>query len=351
MENLSHLNHSAIETKVYMTSMIETLNIGVLGTGKYVPEKSISNDQVETQCGLEPGSIVSKTGVTKRYVVEDHETASSMSADCARQALDSAKVLPDQLGLIICCTFTGDYVYPALACKVQELIGAKNAGSFDLMANCTSFQVGLSVAADRMKCDPTIGYALVIGVALQSRYINWDDPESAIYFSDGAGAAVLGSVPEGYGVLASELFTNSKVFEAVRLRGGGSSHPMRPENVHEGLQYYEMNGMEVWKQVMQYQPKAIKRVLEKIQKTTKDVDFFIFHQANLNLIQFLMKRMKQPLEKTLTNVEEIGNTADASLAIALHDTVVAHRIKRDDIVVISGVGAGFTFGATVMRWY
>jgi len=334
-----------------MNSTTGAVGVGILGTGRYVPEKTLSNEQIESQCGLESGSIITKTGIKRRYVVEDHETASSMSAECGRQALESANLQPEQIGLIICCTFTGDYVYPALACKVQELIGAKNAGSFDVMANCTSFQVGLTVASDRMKCDPTVGYALVIGVALQSRYIDWSDPESAIYFSDGAGAAILGPVPRGYGMLASDLFTNSKVFEAVRLRGGGSSHPMRPENVYGKLQYYEMNGMETWKQVMQFQPKAVKRVLAKIGRTTDDVDFFIFHQANQNLIHFLMGRMKQPLEKTLINVDEIGNTADASLAIALHDAVAAKKIKRDDLVVITGVGAGFTFGAAAVRWY
>jgi 3-oxoacyl-[acyl-carrier-protein] synthase-3 len=334
-----------------MDSTAGSVGVGIIGTGSYVPEKTLSNDQIESQCGLEPGSIIAKTGIKRRHIVEDHETASSMSAECSRQALASTNLQPEQIGLIICCTFTGDYVYPALACKVQGLLGAKNAGSFDLMANCTGFQVGLTVASDRMKCDPAIGYALVIGVALQSRYINWSDPESAIYFSDGAGAAILGPVPRGYGMLASDLFTNSKVFEAVRLRGGGSSHPMRPENVYEGLQYYEMNGMETWKQVMQFQPKAVKRVLEKIGRTTDDVDFFIFHQANQNLIHFLMGRMKQPIEKTLINVDEIGNTADASLAIALHDAVVAKKIKRDDLVVVTGVGAGFTFGAAAMRWY
>ncbi len=331
--------------------MNETAGIGVLGTGRYVPERSISNEQIERQCGLDAGSIHKKTGIKRRYIVEDHETASSMSAECSRQALEAANIHPDQVGLIICCTFTGDYVYPALACKVQSLIGAKNAGAFDLMANCTSFQVGLTVASDRMKCDPTISYALVIGVALQSRYIDWSDSESAIYFSDGAGAAILGKVPSGYGVLASDLFTNSRVFEAVRLRGGGSSHPMRLENVQEGLQYYEMNGLEVWKQVMQFQPKAVKRVLAKIGKTTDDVDFFIFHQANLNLIHFLMERMRQPLDKTLVNVDEIANTADASMAIALHDAVVTKKIKRNNLVVITGVGAGFTFGAMAVRWY
>ena len=325
--------------------------IGVIGVGKYVPANIICNEQIESQCNLKRGAILEKTGITKRYVAAENESASSMSAIAARQALESAGIQPESIGLIICCTFTADYVYPALACKVQELIGATHAGAIDLMANCTGFQVGLTVASDRMKCDSSLEYALVIGVALQSRYINWNDPESAMYFSDGAGAAVLGRVPAGYGVIGTELFTNSRVYESVRLRGGGSSHPMRPENIHEGLQYYEMNGMEVWKQVMQFQPKAVRRLLAKINKTTEDVDLFIFHQANLKLIEFLMARMKQPMSKTFTNIAEIGNTADASLAIALHDAVAAGCIQRGNLVVVSGVGAGFTFGATAIHWY
>lgn len=334
-----------------MMNVAENRGIGVVGVGKYLPTKILTNEEIETRCNLPAGTIREKTGVISRHIAADDETASAMSASAAKQAIKMAGIRPEQISLIICCTFTGDYIYPALACKVQELIGAKNAGSFDVMANCTSFQVGLTIASDRMKVDPSIKYALVIGTALQSRYINWSDSESSMYFGDGAGAAVLGAVPAGYGILASEIFTNSTVFEAVRLRGGGSSHPMRPDNIHEGLQYYEMNGMEVWKQVMQNQPKAVKRALDKIGKTTDDGDFFIFHQANLNLIKFIMGRMKQPMEKTFTNVAEIGNTADASLAIALYEAVVQQLIKRDQLVVVSGVGAGFTFGATVIRWY
>jgi 3-oxoacyl-[acyl-carrier-protein] synthase-3 len=126
---------------------------------------------------------------------------------------------------------------------------------------------------------------------------------------------------------------------------------MRPENVGEGLQYYEMNGMEVWKQVIQYQPKVIRGALAKIGKTVEDVDFFIFHQASLRLIEYLMARIHQPMERTYTNAATIGNTADASLALALAGAVSEGRIQRDDLVVVSGVGAGFTFGATVLRWY
>lgn len=325
--------------------------VGILGVGKYIPRRAVTNEQVEAMTQIPASTIVKKTGIVTRYIVEDDETASAMSAIAARQAIAMAEVDPSQIGLIIGCTFSGDYRYPAMACKVQDLIDARNAGAFDLMANCTGFQVGLSAMADRMKSDSSITCGLVIGTAIQSRFIKWTDPESAIYFGDGAGAAVLGRVPAGYGILSTDIFTNSKVFDSVRLRGGGSSYPLRPENINDGLQYYEMNGMEVWKQVIQYQPAVIRRALEKINKKVEDVDFFIFHQANLRLIEYLMGKMKQPMAKTYTNVAEIGNTADASLAIALCDAVRTDRIHRDQLVVISGVGAGFTFGATTIRWH
>ncbi len=329
----------------------ETYGIGIISVGKYVPSKAMTNAAVAELTGIPAETIEQKTGVRNRFIAADDETASGMSAVALNQALAMAQISPEALAQLVVCTFTGDYVYPAVACKVLDLVGAKNAGGFDIMANCTGFQVGLGVVSDRMLADSSVEFGAVIGTALQSRYINWRDPDSAIYFGDGAGAAILGKVPEGYGIIANEIFTNAKVYDSVRLRGGGSSFPMRPENINDGLQYYEMNGMEVWKQVVQYQPKVIRRALEKVGKTVADVDFFIFHQANLRLIEYLMGKMKQPMSKTHTNVAEIGNTADASLAIALCDAVTAGKIKRGDTVVISGVGAGFTFGATVIRWF
>lgn len=325
--------------------------VGVIGVGKYIPNKLISNDQIEEWTCLPKGSILEKTGIEKRYVVEENETASNMSVIASKAALKMAGIKPEQVGLIICATFTGDYIYPALACKVQYELGAINAGAFDLLANCTGFQVGLSVASDRMRVDPEIKYAIVIGTALQSRFINWNDPNSAIYFGDGAGAAVLGVVPNDYGVLATEIFSNGRVFDSVRLRGGGSSHPLRSNNINDGLQFYEINGLEVWKQLVQFQPVAIRRSLEKAGMKIYDVDFFIFHQANLRLIEYLMGKMKLPMTKTFTNVSQIGNTADASLAIALCEAVELNLILRNQLVVVSGVGAGFIFGSTVLRWY
>jgi 3-oxoacyl-[acyl-carrier-protein] synthase-3 len=328
----------------------EQFGISIVGVGGTVPTRPITNEYLATTTGMSPDEIVRRTGIEMRYAVEDGDTASAISASAAREALLMAGVDAQELGLVVGCTYSGDYVFPAMACRVAGLVGASRAGAFDVLANCTGFQVGISIAADWMRQDPAVAYGLVVGTAVQSPYVDWRDPES-IYFGDGAGAAILGRVPDGFGILSRDLFTNPVVYESVRLRGGGSSHPMRPENVDQGLQYYEMNGMEVWKQVIQYQPQVIRGALAKVGKTVDDVDFFIFHQANLRLIEYLMAKMHHPMSKTYTNVAEIGNTADASLALALAGAVREKRIKRGDLVVISGVGAGFTFGATVVRWY
>jgi len=331
--------------------MNQQRSIGILGVGKYIPSQLLTNEQVERGCGLELGAIESKTGVKKRYIASEGETASELSAFACKEALDFASITPSEVSTLIACTFTADYVMPALACKVHQILGTTNAAAFDLMANCTGFQVGLNVMADRMCCDQNQKYGLVLGAALQSRYVNWTDPDSCIYFGDGFGAALLGEVPAGYGFLAHDIFSNTTVYDSVRIRGGGSSFPMRSENIDLLLNYYEINGMEVWKQVVQNQPKVMKNALNKAGLNIADVDFFIFHQANMNLISYLMGKMRVDMKKTHTNVSEIGNTAEASMAIALCEAVQQKKIKHGDIVVISGVGAGFTFGASVLKWW
>ena len=325
--------------------------IGIVGVGKYLPNKIVDNGQIHIWTGADPHLVVEKLGIRERRLVNDDETASAMSVQASLPALAMAGITTDKLNLIIGCTYSGDYRFPAMACKVQADLEAWNAGAFDLLANCTSFQVGVATASEKMFFDASMDYSLVIGTALQSRYIDWHDANTAVYCGDGAGAAVLGKVPQGYGVLASEIMTNGRVFEAARLRGGGSSHIITEDNVHDKLSCFEMNGLEVWKQVVQWQPKVIKKSLSKVGMTVADVDFFIFHQANLNLIQYLMGKLKASMDKTHTTVEKYGNTADASLPITLCEAAEQKKIGRDAIVVISGVGAGFIFGSTVMRWF
>ena len=325
--------------------------IGVVGVGKYLPGQRLESSEVEARCGLESGSIEKLTGIRSRFIVRDDEHASGMSAAAGRIALASANVDPSEVGIVLGCTASADYIFPAMACKVHQLLGTVNAVAYDLLANCTAFQIGVGTVADKMRADASINYGLVVGTAIQSRYLDWKDPNSAIYFGDGSGAAVLGKVPAGYGVIATDSVTNSSVYDAVRLRGGGSSFPLTSENIGLGLQYQEINGLEVWKQVVQFQPRVIRGALTKAGKSIDDVDFFIFHQANLKLIEYLMGKMRLPMSKTYTNVAEYGNTAEASIPIALCEAVEQKLVKRDQIVVVSGVGAGFTFGATVLRWY
>ena len=331
--------------------MNDGYGVGILGMGTSLPERVVTNAEIHAWSGADPEEIVRKVGIRERRMADDATEASEMAAEAGRDALQSAGVDASALGLILGCNYSGDYHFPAMACKVQAKLKAWNAGAYDLLANCTSFQVGLAHAAEKMYFDAGLEHALVIGTALQSRYIDWHDPDTSMYCGDGAGAAVLGKVPEGYGVLSSDVMANGRVFEAARLRGGGSSAIITRENAEDGRQFFEMNGMEVWKQVIQWQPRVIKRSLQKIGRSIGDVDFFIFHQANLNLVQYLMGKMKVAPEKTYTTVETLGNTADASLPITLAEAVRHGKIHRGDLVVISGVGAGFIFGSTVMRWY
>ena len=325
--------------------------IGVVAVGKCIPGKLMTTDEVARRCNSTSRWIMERTGIETRYFVEDGDTASGISSQAAEQALGRAGISAQDLDLIIGCTFSGDYRFPAMAAKVQDLLGARKAGAFDVLANCTGFQIGLTIAADRIKCDPALNYVLVLGTAVQSPYLNWGDPETSMFFGDGAGAAIVSRVPAGYGLLSTQINCNGRVYDAVRLRGGGSSHPLTADNINDGLQFYEMDGMETWKQLIQYQPVAIEQALAKAGLAVKDVNMFIFHQANLKLIQYLMGKMKLPMSKTYTNVERLGNTADASLSLALCEAVEENRIKRDDIVVVSGVGAGYIFGASVFRWY
>jgi 3-oxoacyl-[acyl-carrier-protein] synthase-3 len=201
-----------------------------------------------------------------------------------------------------------------------------------------------------MLVDPTVRSALVIGVEMNSRYINRSDVNSAIYMSDGAGAAVLKRVEEGKGIMASAFFTDSSNYEAVRMRGGGSSFNLKERTWDPSVDYMEMNGIATWKQAITHLPTVIRKACTKSSVDPKEIDFLIFHQANLNMIEYVVRKMGYGLDKTFTNVQEIGNTGAASVGIALSEAVSKGLLKNDQLVVLAAVGAGFNFGASVWRW-
>lgn len=325
--------------------------VGILGASHYLPEQIQTNEALcMNMADTTPEWILSKTGIKRRYIAAESDSASGMATNAAQKLIAAQNIEINDVGLIIVATFSPDYMFPPVSAKIQQNLGAKNAQIVDINTNCTGFVTALTIASDRMLVDDTINYALVIGVELHTRFINPADKETAIFFSDGAGAALLGKVEKGFGVIKSGFLTDSSTYEAVRYRGGGSSFPLVNRLFTPEVDYIEMNGLATWKQAITNLPKVIKNVLTKAQLEIENVDFCIFHQANLNLIQYVMGKLKIPIHKTYTNVEEIGNTGSASIGIALSEAMEKGYIKSGQTVLFAGVGAGFNFGASIWKF-
>lgn len=325
--------------------------ITISGVGHCLPAHFEDNETLCRSLDVNPEWIVEKTGIQRRYIAAPEDSASGYAVNAAQRALEMARLHASEVDLIIVCTFSGDYIFPPLSAKVQMELKAASAQIFDLQANCTGFVTGLTVASDRMKNDSSVRNALVIGVELCSRYIDRTDVNTAIYLSDGAGAAVLCRTDADKGIKASAFHTDSSNYEAVRMRGGGSSFPIHGRTFDPAIDLMEMNGIATWKQAITHLPKVARKACEKSGVEIGAIDFLIFHQANLKLIEYIVRKMGFDMSKTYTNVQEIGNTGSASLAIAMSEAVEKSLLKNGDLVVLAAVGAGFNFGASVWRWH
>jgi 3-oxoacyl-[acyl-carrier-protein] synthase-3 len=331
--------------------MIFERGVAIAGVGHHLPNLMEDNETLCTNLDVDPDWIMKKTGIKRRYLAHPEDSASDFATKAAQKALDMADIPADEVDLIVVCTFSGDYIFPPVSAKVQSMLKASHAQIFDVQANCAGFVTGLTVASDRMLVDPTVRNAIVIGVELNSRYINRADVNSAIYMSDGAGAAVLTRTEAGKGIMASAFHTDSSNFEAVRMRGGGSSFGSKDRAWDPAIDYMEMNGIATWKQAITHLPNVIRKACAKSGIDPKEVDFLVFHQANLNMIEYVVRKMGYGMEKTFTNVQEIGNTGAASVGIALSEAVSKDLMKDGQLVVLAAVGAGFNFGASVWRWH
>lgn len=330
--------------------MILEYGAGLIGFGHYLPAEVESNEELcKYLDGITPGWIVEKTGITQRFIAAKDETASGMAVNAARAAIANAGINIADIGLIIGCTYSHDYQFPPLSAKMQKELGAKNAQVFDLQANCAGFVTGLKTAADSLLTDKDMQFALVIGVELHTRFSNRSNHETSMFLSDGAGAAILGKVASGSGIIGHNFHADTSTYESVRLRGGGSSFPPIGREQDPAIDYMEMNGLATWKQAITNLPVSIRKACAKAGITTEQIDFLLFHQANLALIQYIVKKMKLPLDKTFTDVERVGNTGSASLAIVLSEAHQNDLIKKDSILALSAVGAGFIFGTTIWK--
>ncbi len=325
--------------------------IGIIGASHYLPNNVQSNEDLcQIMHELTPELIVSKTGIKRRYHVSADETTSSMALEACRKLLNKTGVKKEDIGLIILASFSQDYLFPPLSAKIHlELNLPKECQIIDINTACAGMVTALTIAAEKMQSKPTLKNALVIGVEILSRYTDKTDRDTSIFFSDGASAVMLGKVEASYGYRNSTFRTDSSTYESVRMRGGGSSYPINATINDAKALFIEQNGLATWKQAVTNFPIVIQKLLLETQLEINDVDFFIFHQANGFLIDYVMKKMKVPLHKTYTNVEEIGNTGSASIGIALSEALSKGLIKSKNNLVIAGLGAGFNFGACLFK--
>lgn len=324
-------------------------NAGILGTGFYVPEKIMTNADLEKIVETSDEWIVERTGIKERRIAEDNQPMSDLALRAAKAALADAGVAAEDLDLIIVATLTSDRIIPSTACMVQNLLGAKHAAAFDLSAACSGFAYAASVAAQFIE---TGAYkkALVIGAETLSKYINWEDRNTCVLFGDGAGAAVLGQVEEGYGILSFDLGSDGSGGDAIQIPSSGSLMPVSKESIDQKLNLIHMNGRDVFKFAVKAMGKTVKNSLAKIDMPQEKIDWLVPHQANIRIIESAAKRLSMPMDKVIVNIHKYGNMSAACIPIALAEAAAAKRFKKGDIIALSGFGAGLTWASCIIRW-
>jgi 3-oxoacyl-[acyl-carrier-protein] synthase-3 len=293
--------------------------------------------------------IVSHSGIRERRVAAPHESTASLAADAALRALEVARLSPSDLGLIIVSTSSPEYLFPATACLVQDQIGAKKAGAFDLSAACTGFIIALNLASQAIRSG-SIESALVIGSETLSRLVNWEDRNTCILFGDGAGAFVLQASEEPGGLLSAVMRSDGSGGDLLSVPAGGSKLPASEETLRQGLHFIQMNGREVFRFATRVMVQATHEAVQAANLTIDDIHLVIPHQANRRIIEAAAKGLEIPLERVMIDIDRYGNTSTASIPIATCEAIQEDRLHQGEKVVFVGFGAGLTWGAAVAQW-
>ncbi|OBZ15067.1 3-oxoacyl-ACP synthase [Bacillus sp. FJAT-27264] len=323
--------------------------VGIIGTGKYVPEKILTNSDLEKIVDTNDEWIVSRTGIRERHIAAPHEATSDLAYEASLKALESAGMKAEDLDLIIVATITPDSAFPSTACILQDKLGAKGAAAFDLSAACSGFVYSLATAVGFIQ-NGMYNNALIIGADTLSRITDYTDRNTCVLFGDGAGAVIIGEVPEGRGFQSFDLGAEGSGGDLLKQEAGGSRLPASQSTVEDKKHYIYMNGREVFKFAVRIMGTATERVLTKAGLAKEDVDLFVPHQANIRIIQSAMQRLDLPPEKCVINVDRYANTSAASIPLALVEAAEEGRMKEGDKVLMVGFGGGLTWGASVLVW-
>ena len=325
------------------------MKVGILGLGSYLPERRVTNFDLEKVLDTSDEWIRTRTGIVERRMAEENQTTSDLAAIAAKKALEDAKLTPDDIDLIIVGTNSPDMIYPATACLVQDKIGAAGkCAAFDLQAGCTGWVYSTVVGSQFIQTG-AYKHVLVIGAEVITRLMDPTDRGTYVLFGDGAGAVVLGEVEEG-GIEGFELYADGSISEHLIYPAGGSKMPFSEEVLKERSYYTKMNGSEVFKFSVREISRISKKLLEKTNTKLEDVDWFIPHQANLRIIQAGIEKLGIPMEKVVVTIDKLGNSSAATVPVSLDMLRKEGKLKKGDLLLMVSFGAGMTSGAILMRW-
>ena len=329
--------------------MNENFSAGIIGIGSYLPEKRMTNADLEKMVETTNDWIIERTGIRERRVAPENEATSDLAARAGKKAIEDAGLDPLDIDMVITATITPDMFFPSTACFVQAKLGLKNAGAFDLLAACSGFGYALKIA-DGLVRSGSSRRVLVIGAETLTKIIDWQDRGTCILFGDGAGAAVIGRVKEGAGLIGNYAGADGNQTEILYLPGGGSRFPASMESIDNRLHYIKMNGKETFKCAVKTMSDAALKVLADAGKELSDVDLLIPHQANMRIISAVGKKLDIPMEKIYVTVDKYGNISAATTIIALDEAYREGRIKNGDLVMLVAFGGGLTWSANLIKW-
>jgi 3-oxoacyl-[acyl-carrier-protein] synthase-3 len=322
--------------------------VSIIGTGAYLPEKIVTNDDLAKTVDTNDEWIYSRTGMRERRIARDDQATSDLAAEAAKEALADAGISADEVELLIVATLSPDMFFPSTACFVQEKIGAKNAYCYDLGAACSGSLYAIETAKNQIACG-AVETALIIGAEKMSTFIDWSDRNTCVLFGDGAGAMVLRATGAERGIMKGTFGSDGSLANLLWTPGGGSRNPLTAENIDEKSQYLKMEGREVYKHAVKQMTQSVRDALELNGLTSDDIKCFVAHQANARIIDAIGKRL-DVADRMFMNVEKYANTSAAALVIAIDEVAKSGAIQQGDNMLLVAFGGGFTWGANIVEW-
>lgn len=322
---------------------------GILGVGMYVPEKLVTNDDLAKISATSDEWIYTRTGMKERYFVAPEQAASDLAIEAGKRAIEDAKLTVDDIDLIIVATCTSDHLCPSTAALVQNGLGAKNAAAFDISAACSGFVYSFVVASQLVRTG-LYKHILVIGSEAMSKFLTPDDRSTLILFGDGAGAAVVGEVADGFGYISSHLGADGSGRDSIYIPAGGSREPLTETVLAQQRHFFRMDGADVFKFAVRMMAETGLKTLEAGGIPPDKVDLWIPHQANIRIINSASKRLGLHNDKVYVNIHKYGNTSGASIPIALTEAKQEGRLKEGDLLLLVGFGSGLTWAGCALRW-